>query len=144
MQTAINSPTIMHKITGLTLGAVALFITAIFATIPAHADQDNWLEGKIAHLQALDKITARISTLKIPVGVPTRYRSLQITIHACTFRPPTMAPEQAALVEIRTIDHHDKVAEEDIFQGWMFASSPAVNALEHPVYDVSVLACKND
>lgn len=144
MLTAINSPTIMKKITGFIFGAVALLITAVSASNPAYADEANWLKGNIAHLQALDKITARISTLKIPVGVPTRYRSLQITIHACTFRPPTMAPEQAALVDIRTIDHLDNVAEDNIFQGWMFASSPALNALEHPVYDVSVLACKND
>ena len=140
MPTAINFPIFRKNTAGLLIGLVAI----ILAAMPAHSDQENWLEGNIAHLQALDKITARISTLKIPVGEPTRYRSLQIIIHACSFRPPTMAPEQAALVEIRTIDHHDKIAEDAIFQGWMFASSPALNALEHPVYDVSVLACRND
>ncbi|MCE2516985.1 MAG: DUF2155 domain-containing protein [Alphaproteobacteria bacterium] len=104
----------------------------------------EWVEGSVGSLQALDKITARISTLEFTVGEATRFGSLQIIIHSCRFRPPTMAPEHAALMEIRTIDHHDVVSRETIFQGWMFASSPALNALEHPVYDVSVLACKKD
>ena len=47
-------------------------------------------------------------------------------------------------MEVRTVDHNDVVADEAIFSGWMFASSPAVNALEHPVYDVTVLACRKD
>ena len=105
---------------------------------------DDWLQGQSAELQALDKITARISTLDAAVGTPFRYGSLQIVIHACTYRPPTMAPEHAALMEIRNIDHLGQVADEPMFKGWMFASSPALNALEHPVYDVSVLACKKD
>ena len=109
-----------------------------------HPVRADWVDGAVGRLQALDKITARISTLDVKVGAPTRFGSLQIIIHSCRFRPPTMAPEHAALMEIRTIDHHDLVSRDTIFQGWMFASSPALNALEHPVYDVSVLACKND
>ena len=106
--------------------------------------EDQWRQGPLAELQALDKITARISTLEAEVGKPFRFGSLQITVHACTFRPPTMAPEHAALLEISTIDHLGQIGDAPIFKGWMFASSPALNALEHPVYDVSVLACKKD
>jgi len=111
---------------------------------PAAADEGQWLFGGGAQLQALDKITARISTLDVEVGQPDQYGSLQIIVHACTYRPPTMAPEHAALMEIRNINHLGEVLESPIFSGWMFASSPALNALEHPVYDVSVLACKKD
>ena len=111
------------------------------ALSPAHAD---WLQGHTARLQTLDKITARIATIEIPVGTPQRYGSLQIIIHACNARPPTMAPEHAALMAIRVVDHNGVVADMPIFQGWMFASSPGLNALEHPVYDVSVLACIKD
>ena len=107
----------------------------------SHAE-DQWLRGDIVELQALDKITARISTLTAVVGEPFRFGSLEILISACTYRPPTMAPEHAALFQVKNIDHHGQVAESALFQGWMFASSPALNALEHPVYDVSVLACK--
>ena len=110
----------------------------------ASAQTTVWLDGRVATMQALDKITARISTLDVEVGQPDQYGSLQIIVHACTYRPPTMAPEHAALMEIRNINHLGEVLEPPIFSGWMFASSPALNALEHPVYDVSVLACKKD
>lgn len=105
---------------------------------------EAWVSGSGARLQTLDKITARISAIDVDVGVAVRLGAMQITIHKCQFRPPTMPPEHAALVEIRSIDHHGEVSEAAEFQGWMFASSPALNALEHPVYDVSVLACKNE
>lgn len=109
--------------------------------LSAHAE---WIKGHTVTLQALDKITARISTIDIPVGSPHRYGALSITIHSCTTRPPTMAPENAALLEIRSVDHNNVISDTPIFQGWMFASSPGLNALEHPVYDVSVLACIKD
>ncbi len=110
----------------------------------AFADESRWLQGKHVELQALDKITARIATIEAEVGMPLQYGSLQITVHGCTYRPPTLPPEIAAFMEVRTVDHNDVVADEAIFSGWMFASSPAVNALEHPVYDVTVLACRKD
>lgn len=108
------------------------------------AEDSTWIKGHTAKLQTLDKITARIATIDVPVGTPQRYGSLEIMIHTCTARPPTMAPEHAALIEIKPVDHHDIVGAEPVFKGWMFASSPGLNALEHPVYDVSVLACIKD
>ena len=119
---------------------VAIISPLLFAGL-AHAE---WIKGHTVKLQALDKITARISTIEIPVGTPREYGALQIIIHSCTTRPPTMAPENAALIEIRSVDHNDVVSDDPIFQGWMFASSPGLSALEHPVYDVSVLACIKD
>jgi hypothetical protein len=114
-------------------------------TEDAEDDEDGeWIKGHTVSLQALDKITARISTIEVSVGTPHRFGSLHITIHACTTRPPTMAPENAALMEVRIVDHEDVIGEESIFLGWMFSSSPGLNALEHPVYDVSVLDCIND
>ena len=119
-------------------------LMAVFLPISSSMADEQWLRGQKAELQALDKITARISTLTADVGTPFRYGSLQIVIHTCTYRPPTIAPEHAALMEIRNIDHMGQIGETPIFQGWMFASSPGLNALEHPVYDVSVVACKKD
>jgi len=115
-----------------------------FSVGTALAAEDNWLQGNVVELQALDKITARISTLVVEVGEPRRYGTLELMIHACTFRPPTMPPEDAALLEIHGVDHKGLISDEPVFKGWMFASSPALNALEHPVYDVSVLDCRKD
>ena len=130
-------------ITGV-MGVLVMTILVIIISPNMSQANDKWRYGQVAELQALDKITARISTLEANVGTPFQYGSLQIIIHACTYRPPTMAPEHAALMEIRTINHLNEVAEAPIFNGWMFASSPALTALEHSVYDVTVLACKKD
>ncbi len=93
-----------------------------------------------AILQGLDKITARISTIKAPVGQPVRFGTLEITVRACDKRPPEEPPESAAYMEIRELRPGEQPAR--VFAGWMFASSPALSALEHPVYDVSVVDCQ--
>ncbi|HEX4111342.1 MAG TPA: DUF2155 domain-containing protein [Stellaceae bacterium] len=100
----------------------------------------------IAVLQGLDKTTARIATIDAPIGKQIRYGNLLITARACVKHPPTETPESAAFLEIEELPPdagpHDKA--ERIFSGWMFASSPALSALENPVYDVSVLDCKGN
>jgi hypothetical protein len=94
----------------------------------------------IAVLQGLDKVTARISTFEAPVGGKVRFGTLEITVHSCQKRPPEEPPESAALLEIREVRHNE--APVALFSGWMFASSPALHALEHPVYDVWVKDCE--
>jgi len=93
----------------------------------------------VAKLQGLDKITARVSTIEATVGQPVVFGALQITVRACDKRPPEETPESAAYLEIveRKVNEEPK----PVFSGWMFASSPAVSALEHPIYDIWVLDC---
>jgi len=98
--------------------------------------------AETAVLQGLDKITARISTFEAPVDQPARFGSLQITVRRCQKTPPEEPPESAAFLEI--VDARPDSPEVTLFSGWMFASSPAVSALEHPVYDVWVIDCKSD
>lgn len=93
-----------------------------------------------AILQGLDKITARISTIRAPIGQPVRFGTLEITARACDKRPPEEPPESAAYMDIRELRPGEQPAR--VFAGWMFASSPALSALEHPVYDVSVVDCQ--
>lgn len=119
-----------------------LILLMVCAGWLASAARADWVQGEVASLQALDKITARISTLDVHVGVPKRFGALLITLHTCTFKPPDEAPEHAALMTVNSVDHNDVISAEPLFQGWMFASSPAISALEHPVYDVSVLTCR--
>ncbi len=57
----------------------------------SHAD-DNWLKGERARLQTLDKITARISTLDVPIGLTTRFGTLELYVHSCNYRPPDHPP----------------------------------------------------
>lgn len=99
------------------------------------------LEGNGALLQGLDKVTARISPIEAAIGQPVRFGTLEITVRRCIKRPPEEPPESAALLEIREVRPGEEPV--GIFRGWMFASSPALSALEHPVYDVWVKDCLN-
>ena len=96
---------------------------------------------QIAVLQALDKVSARVSVLEVPVGKAVAFGTLEITARACDKRPPEETPESAAFLEI--VEKRPGEAPATPFIGWMFASSPALSAMEHPVYDVWVLDCKN-
>jgi hypothetical protein len=99
------------------------------------------LEGDGVILQALDKVTARITTLEVPLNSPARFGTLEITAERCTKTPPEEPPESAAFLVIREIRPEQDPVE--LFRGWMLASSPALSALEHPVYDVWVKDCRN-
>jgi hypothetical protein len=97
----------------------------------------------VAVLQGLDKTTARISTFEAPLDHGVRFGGLVITARACVKRPPEEPPETAAFLEIDEIrPGGSSVATARVFSGWMFKSSPALSALENPVYDVGVLDCK--
>ena len=107
------------------------------------AGATTWIDGNKARLQALDKITARISTVEAPVGAARFYGTLEITINRCAFHPPEEPPENAAFITVRDRGY-DGLAPKQVFSGWIFSSSPAVSALEHPVYDLTLLACFAD
>lgn len=95
----------------------------------------------IAVLRMLDKITARVEAFDIPIERPFKFGTLIIAVHACKVTPPEDTPEAAAFVEVGEIKPGE--AEASVFRGWMFASSPALSAMEHPVYDLWVTGCKN-
>ncbi|HXQ49595.1 MAG TPA: DUF2155 domain-containing protein [Stellaceae bacterium] len=108
------------------------------AAVPARADT-------VALLQGLDKLTARVSKFDAPVDHSVRFGSLVITVRACVKHPPEDAPESAAFLDIDELRGNGPTAESKrVFSGWMFASSPAVSAMEDPIYDVNVLDCKSD
>ena len=95
----------------------------------------------VALLQGLDKITARVSQFSAPVGTPVRFGNLSIRVRDCEKNPPEEPPESAAFVEIDEMRPGENTAKR-LFSGWMFASSPALSGLEHPVYDVNLLDCR--
>lgn len=98
----------------------------------------------VAVLQGLDKTTARISKFDAPVGQAVRFGTLVITVRACIKHPPEEEPESAAFLQIDEVRQGDRnsVVSQQVFSGWMFASSPALSALENPIYDIGVLDCK--
>lgn len=117
------------------LGLMAMVVISC----PALAD--SWLEAEQAKLQLLDKITARISTLDVPLQLPERFGTLEITVERCAYRPPEEPPENAAYLTVRDVGHDPTLAPVQVFSGWVFSSSPAISGLEHAVYDVTLIAC---
>jgi hypothetical protein len=115
-------------------------VTVLACALATTARAEN-LEGTAALLQGLDKVTARISSVVAPIGKPVRFGTLEITVQRCVKHPPEEPPESGALLEIREVRPGEPSVA--IFRGWMFASSPALSALEHPVYDIWVKDCLN-
>ena len=96
----------------------------------------NWVV-----LGGLDKLTARVVTLQAEVGRTARLGQLEIIPRACRQRRPEAgSPESAAFLDIWDVKPGKPA--QSVFRGWMFASSPALSAMEHPIYDVWVLSCK--
>lgn len=93
-------------------------------------------------LRGLDKITGRAVDVSVPIGVPVRFGSLTITARYCYTVPPEEPPETTAFLQIDDGKPGEQLKR--MFSGWMFASTPALSALEHPVYDVWVITCKTD
>ncbi len=127
------------------LGRAAAFVAVLLAplALPVAAQQappaPPQPPGVI--LQGLDKVTARISTIEVPLNTVVRFGTLEIAVRACYKTPPTEPPESTAFLEI--FEARPGEPRESVFSGWMFASSPALSALEHAVYDVWVIDCTN-
>lgn len=118
-----------------------LFLAGMLAlALPAFAQAQGWVERRTAELQALDKVTARISVIRATLGQPLQFGTLTITLRACHARPPDEVPDAAAWLEIT--DSLSPPNSGPVFRGWLFAATPAVNMLEHPVYDLRVLNCR--
>lgn len=114
-------------------------------TAAAQDEQDDDPLGEpypIAQLQGLNKITARISTFEAPVDETVTFGSLEITARTCRKTRPEEEPESVAFLEIEEVPVNGP--RQEVFSGWMYASSPAVSALEHPVYDVWVTDCLDE
>ncbi len=121
------------------LTAVAgILVTGVLFLPSAYA---TYVPTDTAVLRWLDKVTGRVNTLDARVGNTVRLGTLSISVENCMTRPPEETPESGAFLQI----WETKPGEESVkvFSGWMFSSSPALSAMDHPVYDVWVLDCEN-
>ena len=134
------------KISIVSLSTLLLFM-GLFIVQNNRAIASSWIESQTAELQLLDKITARISTKSVSVGGGTEFGTLKLRVHYCAYRPPEEPPENVAFIMIFDngyAEEKPKKSQKALFSGWMFASSPAISGLEHPVYDVTLLSCHKD
>lgn len=114
-------------------------LAATAAALTAGLDLARAESQPVAVLRGLDKVTARTSTIEAPVGEPVTFGTLELVVRHCDKTPPEETPEAAAFLRITEMKRGEPT--ESVFTGWMFASSPALSALEHPVYDVIVVDC---
>lgn len=125
--------------TKIVFGAAVGAVVSVAAMSSAFAL--DYRPAEIAQLQGLDKITARISTFEVPVGQMAKFGTLSIRVDACYRTPPEERPESASFLEISDQREDASGTVDQLFSGWMFASTPGLSALEHPVYDVWVKEC---
>jgi hypothetical protein len=117
-----------------TIFAVAIFLVSL----PAQAER---VENPIAVFAGLDKVTGLITAFEAKIGEEKRFGGLLIKPDICYSRPVTEEPKTTSFVEVDEIESTD--ARRRIFTGWMFAESPGLNAVEHPVYDVWLTGCRD-
>lgn len=118
------------------LGLVSSAVS-VLAVSDVHAER---MENGVAIFAALDKVTARISRFEVPLNETVEFGALKVTPRVCYSRPPTEPPKTTSFVEVDEIQLDG--AQKRIFTGWMFAESPGLNAVEHPVFDVWLTDCQ--
>ena len=116
-----------------------VFLIAFLISSVAYATD---IPMNVAVLRGLDKVTGRTSTFTIPVGEVGQFGKISIALESCYTIPPEESPENAAFLFI--YEKSLKGENIELFKGWMFSSNPALSSMEHPVYDVWVLECKNN
>ncbi len=99
------------------------------------------IAANTARMQAMDKITGRVSEIDVPVNGIANFGSFSILVRKCITKSPEETPENTAFVDV--VDNYKTDEPINIFKGWMFSSTPALNAVEHPIYDVWLLKCYN-
>ena len=99
------------------------------------------ITNKGALFSGLDKITGRIITFDAAIGETVQFGALQVTPRICYTRPPTETSNTDAFIEVDEVTLQGEVKR--IFTGWVFAASPGLHAVEHPIYDVWLTDCKN-
>lgn len=118
------------------LPAASVLLGSLLWTASAGAYE---IQTNTAKMQAMDKITGRVSVIEAPVNGEVKFGSFSIVVRACKKTPPEETPENYAFVDVADTGKDGKPY--NIFKGWMMSSSPALNAVEHPIYDVWLLQC---
>ncbi len=116
-----------------------LFSTVLGCGLLAFNAGAKEIDTNMAQMQAMDKITGKVSLINVPVNGNVQFGSFSIVVRACKTRPPEETPENFAFVDV--VDDYNSSKPVNIFRGWMMSSTPALNPVEHPIYDVWLLKC---
>ncbi len=116
-----------------------LFSTALcsIATTSNAAD----IETNTARFQAINKITGQVQEIDVSINGLANFETFSILVRKCVTRSPEDTPENTAFVDV--VDDYQTSNPVNIFKGWMFSSTPGINGVEHPIYDIWLLKCYN-
>ncbi len=118
------------------IGAAALAMCAAVA-LPASAQQPaDTAQGSGVELRALDKLTGKVTDLSLAGNSAQRLGRIEVELSECRYPDGDPAGDAFAFLTVRELGRADPV-----FRGWMIATAPALNAMDHPRYDVWVLRC---
>ena len=120
---------------------LAILCTMLLGMMVSSVQADEIPTKKVV-LRGVDKITGRIKTMQAEVGKQIVFGDLTIDVIRCYTKPPEETPENSAYLNI--VENLNDGKRQEVFSGWMFSSNPALSAMEHPVYDIWVIGCKND
>jgi hypothetical protein len=115
-------------------------LVALAGLLGAGAASAERISNPVAEFAGIDKITGRIINFDVYIDETVQFGALQVTPRVCYSRPASEEPRTDSFVEVDEITLDRKIRR--IFTGWMFAESPGLNAVEHPVYDVWLKSCK--
>ena len=118
----------------------AALLAAVAVVLPFQGLANEKIANRVAVFSGIDKITGRIHTFDVYIDETVQFGALQVTPRVCYSRPNTEAPKTTTFVEVDEITLDSNIRR--IFTGWMFADSPGLNAVEHPVYDIWLKDCK--
>ena len=121
--------------------SACFFCLTIFIVLGAAADSHSreMSEYPRVKLQSLDKVTAHTMTFEANIGDTLKFGPLYMKVLSCQKSSPIDEPESAAFIQVWEIDRNEE--SKWVFSGWMFASSPSLSPMDHPIYDVWVLDC---
>ena len=132
-----GQPERSHALIAAAARLAAPTLTLCLFVAPARADK---IANPTAVFDGLDKITGRIITFEVALDETVQFGTLQVTPRVCYSRPPTEPPRTDAFTQVDEIDEEHNFKR--IFSGWMFADSPGLHGVEHPIYDVWLVDCK--
>ena len=115
--------------------------TLVLIALVLQAGAATYFEVDRAVLRTLDKITGRATDIQVNVGEKVTFGSLELVLRTCHQTPPEEPPESVAFLEIKS---KTQKTDDWLFSGWMFSSSPGLNALNHAIYDIWVIECTDD
>jgi hypothetical protein len=124
----------------LMIGAALIFGTEVIRAQDVPVSAAGRVQNSTAVFSGLDKVTGRIVTFDVKIDETVQFGALQVTPRVCYTRPPTETPDTLSFIEVQEITLDKKIR--TLFNGWVFEASPGLSAIEHPIYDVWLVNCK--